>query len=47
MNKETFKIRFYAHRYWDLEELPPVAYRALVVKYITDHPDEFKGADPQ
>ena len=47
MDKENYKIRFYAHRYWNFDELPPVTYRALVVKYITDHPDEFKGAGPQ
>ena len=47
MDKENFKIRFYAHRYWNFDELPPVTYRALVAKYIIDHPDEFKGAGPQ
>lgn len=51
MSKEEFKeqytIRLYAHKYWNHDELPPVEYRALVAKYIHDHPEEFRGAVPQ
>ena len=51
MTKEEFtreyKIKIYAHRWWNFDEEVPAGYRLDVIKYISEHPEEFKGAGPQ
>lgn len=44
--KEAYKVRLYAHKYWNHDELPPEEYRIPAMLYIRDHPEEFKGVIP-
>ena len=44
---EKYKISIYAHRWWNFDEQPPEKYKQQVKQYLIDHPEEFKGADPQ
>lgn len=46
MDKEN-RIRHWAFLWWNFNELPPVDIRAEVMKYIDEHINEFKGAEPQ
>jgi hypothetical protein len=46
MTKEN-RIRHWAHLWWNFDQTPPVDIRIDVMKYIQEHPDEFKGAKPQ
>lgn len=46
MEKED-RIRHWAFLWWNFDKTPPVEIRAEVIKYIQDHPKEFKGAVPQ
>ena len=46
MKKED-RIRHWAFLWWNFNQTPPVEICAEVIRYIKDHPKEFKGATPQ
>ncbi len=46
LQEELWKIKKYAHRYWNFDEQPPEEYKDAVAKYICNHIREFKGAVP-
>lgn len=46
MTKEN-RIRHWAFLWWNFDQLPPVDIRIDVMKYIQEHPQDFKGAGPQ
>lgn len=46
MKKEE-RIRHWAFLWWNFDRIPPIEIRAEVIKYIQDHPNDFKGAGPQ
>ena len=46
MTKEN-RVRHWAFMWWYFDQTPPVDIRIDVMKYIQEHPEEFKGAGPQ
>ena len=49
INKEIIlkEIEKMAFDYWNFDILPPVEKWRLVLDYIADHPERFKGLTPQ
>lgn len=46
MTKEN-RIRHWAFLWWNFGTMPPREIRIEVIKYIQEHPNDFKGAGPQ
>ena len=46
------EIQKWAHQWWNWESIitdsfPPDELYPIIIQYIQDHPEEFKGAGPQ